>query len=233
MERLDKLLSQAGAGTRSELRQIIKQGRVTVDGAVVRSPETKIDETVCRIALDGVPVALGHTYLILYKPAGVVTSTEDPRDRTVMELLPEEYRGRGLFPVGRLDKQTEGLLLLTDDGDLGHRLTSPRYAVEKTYYARINGTADEEDAAAFAAGLTLGDGNLCRPAVLEPLGPGECLVRVREGKYHQVRRMLASRGKSVTYLCRLREGNLTLEGLQPGQVRPLSAEEVEELSCFI
>ena len=228
MKRLDKLLSEAGAASRSELKTILKAGRVTVDGAVVLKGETKVAEDA-QIRLDGVLVRTGPVYLLLHKPAGVVSSTDDPRDPTVLDILPPPWKGRALFPVGRLDKETEGLLVITDDGALAHRLTAPKYAVEKTYYARIDGTVDQADADAFASGLTLGDGTVCRPASLEALGPGECRVVVREGKYHQVRRMLAARGKPVTYLRREREGCLTLDGLPTGQVRELTAEEVAAL----
>lgn len=228
MERLDKVLSQTGAATRSEAKAMIKAGRVTVDGVLASRPEQKVDET-SQVTLDGRPLGRGKTYLLMYKPAGVVSSTQDPRDRTVLELLPEPWRGKALFPVGRLDKDTEGLLLLTDDGDLAHRLTSPRYAVEKTYFAKVDGVTDQEDVAAFARGLVLADGTVCRPAVLEPLEPGTCRVKLREGKYHQVRRMLAARGKPVLYLRRETEGGLDLTGLEPGQVRALTGEEVAAL----
>ena len=167
--------------------------------------------------------------LILNKPEGYVTATEDKNDRTVMELLPAEYRHLELKPVGRLDKATEGLLLFTNDGDLLHRLISPKKEVRKVYYARHEGTAGEEDIAAFASGLTLRDGLNCLPAKLEPLGPGESLITVCEGKYHQVRRMMASRNMTVLYLERRQEGRLTLEKLPRGQVRELTHSEIAEL----
>jgi 16S rRNA pseudouridine516 synthase len=166
---------------------------------------------------------------MLNKPAGFVTATEDPVDKTVMELLPPEYRGLDLKPVGRLDKQTEGLLLFTNDGDLLHRLISPKYQVKKVYYARHEGQAGEEDILAFAQGLTLRDGTVCLPAQLQPLGAGESLITVCEGKYHQVRRMMAARNMHVTYLERRQEGELRLEDLPRGQVRPLTPEEIEKL----
>lgn len=227
--RLDKFLSEAGVASRKELRTIIRGGRVTVDGTVVRSPETKVDEKTQRVCLDGSPVGLpGQVVLMLHKPAGYVTSTEDPRDPTVMELLPEQYRKMGLFPVGRLDKDTEGLLLFTNDGDLAHHLTSPKHQVEKEYYAETDGQVDQTDVAAFAEGLTLRDGTKCLSAELTVL-PGGCRVVVREGKYHQVRRMLASRGKPVTYLRREREGPLTLAGLAKGAVRLVQPGEMGKL----
>lgn len=227
MMRLDKFLSEAGAGSRKELKTMIRQGRVTVNGVPAAKPEDKINENTDEIRLDGAKISLrGQVVLMLHKPAGYVTSTEDPRDRVVMELLPETYRD--LFPVGRLDKDTEGLLLLTNDGDLCHRLTSPKHQVEKEYFAEIDGVVDEEDVAAFRSGIELRDGTKCLPAELlaEPNG---CRVIVREGKYHQVRRMLASRGKPVTYLRREREGGLRLGALEKGSFRILTADEVGKL----
>ena len=227
MMRLDKYLSEAGIASRKELREIIRNGRVTVDGRTAERPEMKIDETCQQVALDGKTVSLrGTVVLMLHKPAGYVTSTADPRDRTVMELLPPEYRD--LFPVGRLDKDTEGLLLFTNNGELAHRLTSPKHHVEKEYYARTDGEIDEEDIKAFSAGLVLRDGTKCLPAKLRRAEQG-CYAVIREGKYHQVRRMLASRGKPVVYLRREREGNLRLEGLETGECRLLTAEEVGNL----
>ena len=167
--------------------------------------------------------------MLLNKPAGYVTSTSDPNDPTVMELLPEAYRSLGLVPVGRLDKQTEGLLLFTNDGALAHNLISPKKAVEKIYYARHEGTATAADCEAFAQGLTLRDKTACLPAKLEPLGAGESLITVCEGKYHQVRRMMAARGMHVTYLERRQEGGLTLGNLPRGQVRELQEREILEL----
>ena len=227
MMRLDKFLSEAGAGSRKELKTMIRQGRVTVNGKPVGKPEDKVDEKTDQIYLDGVKISLrGQVVLMLHKPAGFVTSTEDPRDRVVMELLPAEYQD--LFPVGRLDKDTEGLLLLTNDGDLCHKLTSPKHQVEKEYFAEIDGVVDEGDVAAFQNGVELRDGTKCLPAKLiqEPNG---CRVIVREGKYHQVRRMLASRGKPVTYLRREREGGLRLGELEKGSFRILTADEVGKL----
>ncbi|MBE6980767.1 MAG: rRNA pseudouridine synthase [Ruminococcaceae bacterium] len=228
MERLDKYLSDCGAGTRSQVKGMIKAGRVTVDGKPEKDPGRKVGaETVC---LDGQPLKKqGRRVILLNKPEGFVTATEDRVERTVMELLPREYQD--LKPVGRLDKATEGLLLFTDDGDLLHRLISPKKKVPKVYYARHEGTATAEDVQAFRQGLTLGDGTRCLEADLEILGPGQCHVTVYEGKYHQVRRMLASRGLPVTYLERIREGELTLGDLPRGQVRPLTDQEIENLDA--
>lgn len=230
MERLDKFLSNLGLATRSQLKPILKSGRVTVNGVSARDGSVKIDPQTDAVCLDGVPVGGGgRLVLMLHKPAGYVTSTSDPRDPVVMSLIPAEYKVKDLAPVGRLDKDTEGLLLLTNDGQLAHRLISPKSGIPKVYYARHEGTAGEADAAAFAEGLTLGDGTKCLPAKLEPLGPGESLVTVVEGKYHQVRRMLASRGMPVTYLRRDKEGFLELGTLEKGQIRKLTPAEMDKL----
>jgi len=228
MERLDKFLCTCTAYTRSQIKAVLKAGRVTVDGVAVKDGSVKIgDQTVC---LDGEVLGkAGTVVLMLNKPDGFVTATEDKTERTVMELLPEEYRHLDLKPVGRLDKATEGLLLFTNDGDLLHRLISPKKEVPKVYYARHEGTAAQEDVDAFSQGLTLGDGTKCLPAVLEPLGAGESLVTVCEGKYHQVRRMLASRSMPVLYLERRKEGSLELGDLPRGKTRLLTEEEVERL----
>lgn len=227
MERLDKFLCDCGVGTRSQVKQLIKSGIVTVDGIPERDSGRKIDKDKQTVSVNGEPLThRGRVVVMLNKPAGYVTATEDKTDRTVMELLPEEYRYLDLKPVGRLDKATEGLLLFTNDGDLLHRLISPKKEVPKRYYARHGGTAGAEDVKAFAEGLTLGDGTLCLPAVLEPISQGESYVTVCEGKYHQVRRMLASRGMPVDYLERRQEGKLTLGDLPRGQTRELTEEEI-------
>ena len=231
MERLDKFLCDCGVGTRSQVKAILKAGRVSVDGRPEKDNSRKIDPVTQTICLDGEPLRqVGRVVVMLNKPAGFVTATEDAREKTVMELLPPSMKHLELKPVGRLDKATEGLLLFTNDGELLHRLISPKKEVPKIYYACHEGTASAEDVDAFAAGLTLGDGTLCRPAVLEPLGPGESLATVCEGKYHQVRRMLASRGMPVTYLERRQEGPLTLGDLPRGQVRELTEEEIAALT---
>ena len=227
MDRLDKFLCGSGAGTRSQVKLILKAGRVTVDGAVEKDGSRKIDPDTQAVTLDG-SILGGKRRLVvmLNKPAGYVTATEDARQKTVMELLPKQWAHLNLKPVGRLDKDTEGLLLFTNDGELLHRLISPKQAVPKVYYARHAGQAGAADVTAFAEGLTLGDGTVCLPAVLQPLGPGESLITVCEGKYHQVRRMMASRGMTVTYLERRQEGPLTLGDLPRGKARELLPEEI-------
>ena len=232
MERLDKFLCDSGVGTRSQVKVILKAGRVQVDGKVEKDNSRKVDPNTQTITLDG--EVLGgkrRVVVMLNKPEGFVTATEDKNDRTVMELLPEEMKHLDLKPVGRLDKATEGLLLFTNDGDLLHRLISPKKEVPKVYYARHEGTAGEEDVQAFAEGLTLRDGLECLPAKLQPLGPGESLITVCEGKYHQVRRMMASRNMTVLYLERRKEGTLELGNLPRGAVRELTMEEISTLEC--
>lgn len=230
MQRLDKILSSAGAGTRKELRAAIRAGRVTVNGSVCRDESAKFDETSAQILLDGEPVELLRPALILLnKPAGYLTAADDPRQKTVMDLIPARYRRFSVMPVGRLDKDTEGLLLLTNDGDLAHRILSPRHGVWKRYYAEHEGQTGLEDVRAFEQGLVLADGLHCLPARLTPLSAGRSIVCVQEGKYHQVRRMLASRGCPVTYLRREAEGGLTLGNLPLGQTKELDIVEAEGL----
>ena len=231
MQRLDKFLCDSALGSRSQVKVILKAGRVTVDGTVVRDGSVKIDPLAQQVCCDGAPMG-GRQFAVvmLNKPAGFVTATSDDCQKTVMELLPKQFLDLDVKPVGRLDKETEGLLLFTNDGELAHRLISPRYQVPKVYYARHEGQAGETDVQSFRQGLTLRNGTMCLPAELKPLGPGESLVTVYEGKYHQVRRMLASRGMPVTYLERRQEGKLSLGDLPRGQARLLTEEEVTILT---
>ena len=252
LERLDKLLASTGRWSRKEVKDLVRQGRVLANGRPVLRSEEKWEQTETELTVDGQRVDCApFVYLMLHKPAGLLSATEDRDQRTVLDLLPEHLRRRGLFPVGRLDKDTEGLLLLTDDGPLGHALLSPKRHVDKVYLARVDGVVDQSDVEALARGMVLGDGLhclpaglepledgrvclVCLPADLEPLGNGsECLVTLREGKYHQVKRMMAARGKPVTYLKRLSMGPLRLDAaLAPGEWRPLTREEVLSLSRF-
>ncbi len=228
MIRLDKFLSEAGVASRRQLRDIIRSGRVRVDGSCVTDYAYKFDEAAADVTLDGAPVHAGtQTVVMMNKPAGYITATEDPRKATVMELLPESYRKMQLKPIGRLDKETEGLLLFTNDGDLLHRIVSPRHQVEKVYYAEHEGIVTADDIAQFAQGLRLRDGTVCLSAKLESLDIGKSLITVQEGKYHQVRRMMSARGMYVTYLRRIREGNLSLGELSPGEVRLLTQTEID------
>ena len=214
---------------------MVRQGRVLVDGKPAPAADMKVDPQTAVILLDGEPLGYEKfTYVMLHKPAGVLTATEDRRQETVLDLLPPELRRRALSPVGRLDKDTEGLLLLTNDGQLAHRLLSPKSHVDKVYYARVDGALEPGDIAAFAAGMTLGDGLECLPAGLEILSPTEALVTLREGKFHQVKRMLAARGKPVLYLKRLSMGRLRLDpALAPGAWRMLTEEERSALNLSL
>ncbi len=226
--RLDRLLSELGAASRSELRQIIRRGRVSVDGVVVTEPERRVDPEGSEIRLDGELLTYRRfRYFMMDKPAGVLSVTEDRKQKTVLDLLPPELKRLDLFPVGRLDKDTSGLLILTNDGDFAHRVISPKSGVEKRYRAEVEGVPDEADVKAFAEGLTLGDGTKCLPARLEITGANICYVTVMEGKNHQVKRMLASRGKPVVSLRRLSVGALELEeALGPGGFRELEKNDL-------
>ena len=232
LERLDKILSSTGRWSRKEIKDMVRHGRVRADGMTVAKPEDKFDPAAAHIQVDGQRVDCApFVYVLMHKPAGLLSATRDPKQKTVLDLLPEHLRRRGLFPVGRLDKDTTGLLLLTDDGPLGHELLSPKKHVDKVYLAQVEGRVDQSDVAALAAGMVLGDGLHCLPAGLQPLGDGSsCLVTLREGKYHQVKRMLAARGKPVTALHRLSMGPLKLEEkLKPGQWRTLTENEIAAL----
>lgn len=231
MERLDKLLAGTGKWSRREVKALVRQGLVRVDGRLAASAEDKLDPAAAIITVAGETISLRRfTYVMLHKPAGVLTATEDRKQPTVLDLLPPELRRIGLAPVGRLDKDTEGLLLLTNDGELAHRLLSPKYHVEKRYFARVDGELSATDAEAFARGMTLGGGLECLPAGLELLPGHACIVTLREGKFHQVKRMLAARGAPVLYLKRLSMGPLVLEdSLAAGAYRLLRAEEISAL----
>ena len=231
MERLDKLLAGTGKWSRREVKALVRQGLVRVDGRLAASAEDKLDPAAAVVTVAGETISLCRfTYVMLHKPAGVLTATEDRKQPTVLDLLPPELRRIGLAPVGRLDKDTEGLLLLTNDGELAHRLLSPKYHVEKRYLARVDGELSAADAEAFARGMTLGDGLECLPAGLELLPGHACIVTLREGKFHQVKRMLAARGAPVLYLKRLSMGPLTLDdSLAAGAYRLLRAEEISAL----
>ena len=226
--RLDRLLSECTALSRSQLRQIIKNGSVSVDGIVITSPEHKVCSDTARVELDGKTVSYEKfCYYMLNKPAGILSATDDKKQKTVIDLFPAELKKKNLFPVGRLDKDTTGLLIITNDGDFAHRVISPRSEIVKTYHAVTETPVNDADIEAFRQGIVLADGTKCLPAGLEKLPDGSCLVRVMEGKYHQVKRMLASRGKPVTALMRLSIGGLELDkGLLPGQFRQLSEKEL-------
>ena len=229
MIRLDKYLSNSGICSRREASALIKQGRVSVNGKPAASNDHKLDESSDIVHVNGQLVGYEEFYYyMMNKPAGVLSATEDSAQETVLDLLSERERRLKLFPVGRLDKDTTGLILLTNNGSFAHKIISPAKEVQKRYHAKIKGTIDKSDIDAFIGGLVLGDGTKCLPAILEPDGDGACFVTIREGKYHQVKRMLASREKHVTELSRLSIGGLVLDAsLMPGEYRMLTDTEKE------
>jgi len=221
--RLDKIISGSGLYSRSEAVALIRRGSVAVGGEPALSAAEKHDPESEQITVNGELIEFRKfRYIMLNKPRGYVSSTEDKREKTVLELLDERYSKLGLFPAGRLDKDAEGLLLLTNDGELAHEITSPSKKVNKCYFVEIDDTVTAADAGRFARGITLGDGTICKPAVLEPV-PGGAYVTIHEGKYHQVKRMMAAIGKRVKSLKRISIGGLRLdESLKPGEYRELS-----------
>ena len=224
--RLDKYLAEMGAGTRSELKKAVRAGRVTINGVKVKDSSIHVGEDDV-VSMDGKEIKYERfVYYLMNKPAGVISATEDPRERTVLDLIGGQQR-RGLFPVGRLDKDTEGLLLITNDGEMAHRLLSPGRHVDKVYFARLDGPVGERERELFAQGLRVDETLTAMPAVLEILEPAnEVRVTIREGKFHQVKRMFAAVGREVLYLKRLSMGPLTLDnGLAAGAYRRLTEEE--------
>ena len=236
MMRLDKFLCETGFGTRSQVKELLKKGQVTVNGVSAKKPEQKIDEHKDQITCQGKTASYEkYVYYMLHKPAGVVSATEDKREKTVLDLLKSEDRRDGIFPVGRLDKDTEGLLLITNDGDLAHRLLAPKKHVDKVYYAKIDGMVTEEDVKRFAEGIDIGaeEEEMTRPAkldIMKSAEESEIRLTIHEGKFHQVKRMFLAVGKEVTYLKRERMGTLCLdENLKPGEYRLLTEEEIENV----
>lgn len=228
--RLDKYLAEMGAGTRSEVKKLVRAGRVTINGAVAEKPEQKVDPETDTVCLDGEALLyVAYEYYLFHKPAGCVSATEDKIHKTVMDYLTDTLRD-DLFPVGRLDIDTEGLLLITNDGALAHELLSPAHHVKKTYYARVASRVTEEDARLFQQGVDIGEEKLTKPAELVILTSGEeseIELTITEGKFHQVKRMFQAVGKEVVYLKRLSMGPLTLpETLLPGEYRALTQEEL-------
>ena len=236
MIRLDKYLADMGCGTRQEVKKLIRSGQVSVDGAVVKKPDTKVEQTVQEVCLNGEKVGYeSFGYYMLNKPAGVISATEDRSCQTVVDLIKEKKR-KDLFPVGRLDKDTEGLLLITNDGELAHRLLSPKKHVDKCYFARVSGKVTENDVRSFENGVNIGSleqPEITMPGKLEIITSDEISqihLTIQEGKFHQVKRMFQAVGKEVIYLKRLRMGTLVLdENLSIGEYRPLTKEELEKL----
>lgn len=232
--RLDKLFANMGYGSRKEVKTILKQKKVFINKSMTKDGSTHIDPQVDRITVgENVVQYQVFIYLMMHKPPGYVSATVDDKDKTVIDLLADDLKHYNPFPVGRLDKDTEGLLLLTNNGELGHRLTSPKKDIDKVYYARIDARVTDEDVERFAKGLTLEDGYRTKPAKLKIIVAGEhseIEVTVSEGKYHQVKRMFKAVGKKVTYLKRLKMGSLSLDSsLAIGQYRELTDDELELL----
>ncbi|MCI2254278.1 rRNA pseudouridine synthase [Domibacillus sp. PGB-M46] len=229
--RLDKWLANSGIGSRKEVKKLLKSGAVTVNGKVIKDAKQHVHPQTDEVMLFDEPVEYREfIYLMMNKPAGVISATEDKRDETVVDLLDDMHKHFDPHPVGRLDKDTEGLLLLTNDGQLSHALLSPKHHVPKTYFARIRGHVTEEDAAAFQEGVTLDDGYHTKPGELVILSAGEeseIELTITEGKFHQVKRMFQAVGKEVLYLKRLSMGGLLLdEELELGEYREVTEEEL-------
>ena len=238
MERLDKVLSNLGYGSRKEIKQAIRKGLIEVNGELVKDNGMQVDPENDRIIVNGEEIFYRkYIYLMMNKPDGVVSATFDNRDETVIDLLEVEHQVFNPFPVGRLDKDTVGLLLLTNDGELNHRLISPKWKVDKIYYAKIDKKVTEADVKKFKNGITLDDGYLCKEAKLEILEAtdegSEVMITIQEGKYHQVKRMFEAVGKNVIYLKRVEFGTLKLdEDLEEGEYRELTEEEINILKGF-
>lgn len=235
MERLDKVISNLGYGSRKEVKALCKKGFVEVDGVVVKDSSVSIDPEKSIISINGEELVYRkYIYLMMNKPDGVISATYDSREETVIDLLEVEHQVFEPFPVGRLDKDTVGLLLLTNDGELNHRLISPKWHVDKVYFAKIDKKVTEEDAEAFKKGIKLDDGYVCKEGKLEILSASdegsEVKVTIQEGKYHQVKRMFEALGKKVMYLQRIEFGGLKLdEELEEGEYRELTEEELSIL----
>lgn len=238
MERIDKILSNLGYGTRKDLKKIVKNGMVQVNGITIKDSAMKVDPEKDKIVINGEEIFYREfIYLMMNKPAGVISATFDNKDETVIDLLEVEHQVFEPFPVGRLDKDTVGLLLLTNDGDLNHRLISPKWKVDKVYFAKIDQKVTEEDIEKFKHGITLDDGYRCKEAILEIQKASEegseIVLTIQEGKFHQVKRMFEAVGKKVTYLKRIEFGTLPLdENLEEGEYRELTEEEIAILKGF-
>ena len=238
MERIDKILSNLGYGTRKDLKKIVKNGMVQVNGVTIKDSAMKVDPEKDKIVINGEEIFYREfIYLMMNKPAGVISATHDNRDETVIDLLYVDHQVFEPFPVGRLDKDTVGLLLLTNDGELNHRLISPKWHVDKVYYAKIDKKVDEKDIQAFKSGITLDDGYKCMEAKLEIISASEegseIRITIQEGKFHQVKRMFEAVGKKVVYLKREEFGGLSLDAdLEEGEYRELSDEELALLKSY-
>lgn len=237
MERLDKILASQGASSRKEVKEMIKKGRVAVNGTAVLDPAVKISEADS-VTLDGAELVLKkHIYLMLNKPQGVVSASDSKNDKTVIDLVPDKFYRSGLFPAGRLDKDTVGFVLITDDGDFAHRILSPKNHVVKTYEARLERKLTDSQKDLIQNGIVLSDGTTCKQSRVEILEDGDkplVQIQICEGKYHQIKRMFAAAGNKVVYLKRTKIGDLTLDGaLSQGQCREITSEELEKIKSGI
>lgn len=238
MERLDKIISNLGYGSRKEIKALVKKGLVKVDGEIVKDNGLLIDPEKSVININGEDLFYReYIYLMMNKPDGVISATYDNREETVIDLLEVEHQVFNPFPVGRLDKDTVGLLLLTNDGELNHRLISPKWHVDKVYYAKIDKAVDEKDIEAFKNGITLDDGYKCKEGKLEIISSSdegaEVMVTIQEGKYHQLKRMFEALGKTVVYLKRTEFGGLPLDQeLEEGEYRELTEDELALLKSY-
>ena len=230
MIRLDKLLAHSGYGSRKEVKELIRKGFVSVNEVVIKNDDYKVDETNDEVIVDGVIIDYQkYIYIMMNKPDGVISATYDPKEQIVLDLI-IDVPTRGLFPVGRLDKDSEGLLLITNDGKLAHDLLSPKKHVKKVYYIEYEGTLDSDVELKFKNGITLDDGYKCLSAEIELLENNRAYVKISEGKFHQVKRMINAVNGEVTYLKRIKFGSLELdESLQKGEYRFLSEEELNSL----
>ena len=228
--RIDKYLSHSGYGTRKEVKKLIRSGFVTVNGIVIKNDDAKIDEDCdCIMIGDEVVNYQKHVYLMMNKPAGYLSATEDSYDATVLDLF-TKFEGKDIFPIGRLDKDTEGLLILSNDGDLAHHVLSPKHHVEKEYYVELDHAFDERNIASIETGIRLNEEEVCAPAKVTNIQENHLHLILTEGKFHQVKRMMIACENEVTYLKRLRMGNLWLdETLDSGEYRPLTDEELQRL----
>lgn len=226
--RIDKILSSQDIASRKEIKLLIKQGRIKADGKIVTKPEEKFDPEICKITLDDEPILYKrYIYIMLNKPKGVVSASRDSRESTVLDLLPPELRRRDLFPAGRLDRNTEGLLIITDDGEFSHKLLAPKSHVNKLYEAIVDRKLTESDVEKFRAGISEGGDNFL-PADLKIIGENTALVEICEGKFHQIKRMFHAVGAEVVELKRLRIGGLSLDkNLRLGKARELNEEEIK------
>lgn len=234
MIRLDKFLTDMGCGTRSIIKNLVRKGKVSVNGEIIKKPEIKINEDEDVVLLDGEKIKYNrYEYFMLNKPDGYVSATTDRNEKTVLDLLKAEDRRKDLFPVGRLDKDTEGLLVISNDGEMAHKILSPKNHIAKTYYVKVNGRIENGHIEIFEKGIDIGEKNITKPGILKIIKTGdvsEAELTIYEGKFHQVKRMFEAVGMKVVYLKRIKMGTLGLdETLKPGEYRRLTLEETEQL----